>query len=143
MARPGRPERNRAARSFGQLRRFHHVINSDKVFGTHTDLVIGVDGVGSIVRKAVVGDDAAPVYAGYAAWRGLYPEVDLPNSAAETLRERFAFFNMHRSHILGYLVAGPDGSLEAGRRRYNWVWYRRLSDADGSLVRALTDASGR
>src|SRR5882757_10618356 len=35
MARPGRPERNRAARSFRQLRRFPHVINSDKVFGTH------------------------------------------------------------------------------------------------------------
>jgi uncharacterized membrane protein len=35
MARPGRPERNRAARSFRQLRRFHHLINSDKVFGTH------------------------------------------------------------------------------------------------------------
>ena len=28
-------ERNRAARSFRQLRR--HVINSDKVFGTHSD----------------------------------------------------------------------------------------------------------
>src|SRR3982075_1552041 len=35
MARPGRPERNRATRSFRQLRRFHHGINSDKVFGTH------------------------------------------------------------------------------------------------------------
>jgi hypothetical protein len=35
MARPGRPERNRVARSFRQLRRFDHVINSDKVFGTH------------------------------------------------------------------------------------------------------------
>src|SRR6476620_1586233 len=38
MARPGRPERNRAARSFRQLRRFHHVINSDMVFGTHSTL---------------------------------------------------------------------------------------------------------
>src|SRR5260370_662448 len=38
MARPGRRERNRAARSFHQLRRFHHVINSDKVFGTHSDI---------------------------------------------------------------------------------------------------------
>src|SRR6202163_4036215 len=37
MARPGWPERNKAARSFRQLRRFHHVINSDKVFGTHND----------------------------------------------------------------------------------------------------------
>src|ERR1700692_3766664 len=35
MARPGRSARNRAARSFRQLRRFHRVINSDKVFGTH------------------------------------------------------------------------------------------------------------
>src|SRR5258708_10073546 len=34
MASPRRPERNRAARSFRQLRRFHHVINSYKVFGT-------------------------------------------------------------------------------------------------------------
>src|ERR1700676_5299065 len=37
MARPGRPERNRAARSFRQLRRFLHVINSNKVFGTHRE----------------------------------------------------------------------------------------------------------
>src|ERR1700737_4915145 len=35
MARPGRPERNRTVRSFRQLRRFHHDINSNKVFGTH------------------------------------------------------------------------------------------------------------
>ena len=37
MARLGRPERNGAARSFGQLRRFHNGINSDNVFGTHSD----------------------------------------------------------------------------------------------------------
>src|SRR6202040_1847082 len=34
MTSPGRPQRNRATRSFRQLRRFHHV-NSDRVFGTH------------------------------------------------------------------------------------------------------------
>src|SRR5882672_6600750 len=38
MARPGRPERNRAARSFRQLRRFHDGINSNNVFGTHRDV---------------------------------------------------------------------------------------------------------
>ena len=37
MVRPRRPERNRT-RSFRQLRRFHHVINSDEVFGTHSTL---------------------------------------------------------------------------------------------------------
>src|SRR5258706_9300452 len=35
MARPGRPGRNTEARSFRQLRRFRHVINTDRVFGTH------------------------------------------------------------------------------------------------------------
>src|ERR1700686_2830690 len=35
MARSRRPKRNTKARSFRQLRRFHHVINPDSVFGTH------------------------------------------------------------------------------------------------------------
>ena len=38
MARPRRPARNKAALSSRQLRRFRHIINSDKVFGTHTGL---------------------------------------------------------------------------------------------------------
>src|SRR5258708_35695430 len=36
MASPKSPERNTEARSFRQLRRFLHLINADKVFGTHT-----------------------------------------------------------------------------------------------------------
>jgi transposase len=40
-ARPGRPERDRAAQSFRQLSRFHRVINSDEVFGTHSGLKSG------------------------------------------------------------------------------------------------------
>src|ERR1700733_261362 len=35
MARPRRPARNKAALSSRQLRRFRHIINSDKVFSTH------------------------------------------------------------------------------------------------------------
>src|SRR6266481_2601974 len=41
MARPGRPERNRTVRSFCQLRRFRHGINSDEVFGTHRHHLVG------------------------------------------------------------------------------------------------------
>jgi 2-polyprenyl-6-methoxyphenol hydroxylase-like FAD-dependent oxidoreductase len=106
------------------------------------DIVIGVDGIGSSVRRAVASHHAAPVYAGYAAWRGLFPEAELPSSAADTLLERFTFFDIQHSHALGYLVPGPDGSVAPGRRRYNWVWYRRLSEQDGALARALTDRSG-
>jgi hypothetical protein len=51
MARPGRPERNRTARSFRQLRRFHHVINSDKVFGTHTGWNVKLPRIGHLLQE--------------------------------------------------------------------------------------------
>jgi ribose transport system substrate-binding protein len=62
MARPGRPERNTAARSFRQLRRFHHVINSDRVFGTHrTAVVIGINGILPVVKQIETGAILASV----------------------------------------------------------------------------------
>jgi len=103
------------------------------------DLLIGADGVGSVVRGAVTSE--VPSYAGYAAWRGLYAEAALAKEAASLLFERFAFFHYERSQILGYLVAGADGSLEPGQRRYNWVWYRS-TPAGGALTSALTDKDG-
>jgi AcrR family transcriptional regulator len=55
---------NRAARSFRQLKRFHHAINSDNVFGTHRVLAVAADlfyrkgiravGVEEIVNEAGV-----------------------------------------------------------------------------------------
>lgn len=104
------------------------------------DLVIGADGVGSMVRSAVSGAQSQPSYVGYATWRGLVPEALVPAAAARQLFERFAFFEAPGSHMLGYLVPGADGSIDVGRRRYNWVWYRRFSDAE--LARVLTDTEG-
>ncbi|SHF67194.1 2-polyprenyl-6-methoxyphenol hydroxylase [Kaistia soli DSM 19436] len=109
--------------------------------GERADLVIGADGIGSRIRAAVAGDESRPRYVGYATWRGLVPEAAMPAAAAETLFERFAFYEMPGSHILGYLVPGADGSVEPGRRRYNWVWYRRYSETELSSV--LTDADGK
>ncbi len=105
------------------------------------DLVIGADGVGSVVRAAVVGGPDASRYAGYVAWRGLVPEQALPVVAAEPLLDRFAFYMMPRSHMLGYLVAGADGEVEPGERRYNWVWYRRIPAEE--LAGVLTDPHGK
>lgn len=104
------------------------------------DLVIGADGIGSRVRGAVVGPNSSPDYVGYATWRGLVPEADMPRAAAEQLFERFAFYQMPGSHILGYLVAGADGATSVGRRRYNWVWYRRYTPDE--LGEVLTDIDG-
>lgn len=102
------------------------------------DLLVGADGLGSIVRRAVAQSDQGPQYAGYVAWRGLLPEGQLPAEAAGLLLDRFAFYPMAQSHMLGFMVAGPHGEMAVGQRRYNWVWYRREDD----LARRLTDRNG-
>lgn len=58
------------------------------------------------------------------------------------LSERFAFCEMPGSQALGYLVPGADGSVRAGQRRYNWVWYRP-AEGQAGLAAALTDRDGR
>jgi 2-polyprenyl-6-methoxyphenol hydroxylase-like FAD-dependent oxidoreductase len=98
------------------------------------DLLIGADGQGSVVRRVVNGDvddngaqGATPDYAGYVAWRGLVAENSIPREAAGDLFDRLAFHFSRGTHVLGYLVPGSDGQTMEGERRYNWVWYRRLS----------------
>jgi 2-polyprenyl-6-methoxyphenol hydroxylase-like FAD-dependent oxidoreductase len=103
------------------------------------DLIIGADGLGSMVRKAVDPSSAESTYVGYVAWRGLVPEQEMP-AAASVLLEKFAMFAFERSHILGYLVAGENAETATGKRRYNWVWYRRVAASD--LSATLTDAGG-
>src|SRR5271163_3776391 len=66
------------------------------------DLIVGADGVGSVARLSVTGSRDEARYAGYVAWRGLPPESSLPARAADLLLDRFAFYHMPRSHVLGY-----------------------------------------
>jgi 2-polyprenyl-6-methoxyphenol hydroxylase-like FAD-dependent oxidoreductase len=79
------------------------------------DLVLGADGIGSVLRRIVTGEPSPNRYAGYVAWRGLVPEAALPQVAVEGLLDRFAFFMLPGSHILGYSVTGP-GGRDATRR---------------------------
>lgn len=104
------------------------------------DLVVGADGLRSVVRRAVAPEAHANRYVGYVTWRGLVPELSLPPTSARTLLERFAFFTAPGAHMLGYLVPGSAGETGRGDRRYNWVWYRPLAATDLS---ALTTAAGR
>lgn len=104
------------------------------------DLAIGADGIASVARVSVDGPAAANVYAGYVGWRGLLPDQAMPVFAAGELIERFAYFQIPRSHVIGFLVPGPNGETEPGRRRYNWVWYRPATGAARDEV--FTDAEG-
>jgi 2-polyprenyl-6-methoxyphenol hydroxylase-like FAD-dependent oxidoreductase len=106
------------------------------------DLVIGADGIASVVRPMVDGPSATNVYAGYVGWRGLLPELALPDFAAGDLLERFAYFRMPHSHVTGFLVPRPNGETETRSRRYNWVWYRPAVEPT-ARDDVLTDLEGR
>ncbi|WP_175911435.1 MULTISPECIES: FAD binding domain-containing protein [unclassified Burkholderia] len=91
----------------------------------HADLLVGADGGRSAVRAQLL-SDARPAYAGYVAWRGLVDEHTLPDTVLRVLRDRFTFQQGNAHLFLTYLVPGRDGAIEPGKRRVNWVWYRRL-----------------
>ena len=99
-------------------------------------LLVGADGVRSAVRQALLGE-VPPLYAGYAAWRGLLAEAEVPAD----LFARFSFCLPPGEQMLGYPVAGENNDLRPGQRRYNWVWYRP-ADELVKLPDLLTDASG-
>ncbi|MEM5343073.1 FAD binding domain-containing protein [Paraburkholderia azotifigens] len=88
------------------------------------DLLVGADGIRSSLRQRLL-PDVTPAYAGYVAWRGLVPELELPVHAAGMLRERFAFQHGAGHSALAYLIPGERDETRAGERRWNWVWYRR------------------
>lgn len=86
------------------------------------DLLIEADSLGSTIRQQLL-RDTVPQYAGYVAWRGAIDEsVPLPE-VAEFLAHNFTFYNGPGMQAICYLVPGPNGELEVGKRRFNWLWY--------------------
>lgn len=114
----------------------HAVVRLADGRGEKFDLVIGADGLNSVVRATVAPEHHDNTYVGYVTWRGLIPELSLPHDAADPLLDRFAFYNGPQSHMLGYLVPGPAGEVQRGARRYNWVWYRPMTAGQLSTLMA-------
>lgn len=104
------------------------------------DLLIGADGIRSTVRQQAL-QRAAPLYAGYCAWRSLLAEHDFPPDVHRALFEYMTFTLPPGEQFLGYPVAGPDNDLRSGHRRYNVIWYRP-ADEKTKLQWLLTDERG-
>lgn len=104
------------------------------------DLVVGADGIGSIVRSHLF-PGARPEYAGYVAWRGVIAESLAPPSVVQALQRGFTLYQGADFHILSYMIPGEQGEMEPGLRRLNWVWYWN-ADEQAELPGLLTDEDG-
>lgn len=104
------------------------------------DVVIGADGFRSSVRK-VVAPEIDPAYSGYVAWRGVSQEASLSAEFRASVFHHYAFLFMRSSLLIGYPMAGEDGSIEPGHRRYNYLWYYPAPGQE--LTDILTDADGK
>ncbi|HXX50773.1 MAG TPA: FAD-dependent monooxygenase [Xanthobacteraceae bacterium] len=104
------------------------------------DVLIGADGLRSTVRQQCL-PDIAPLYAGYVAWRALLPERAIPPDIHRELYMAMTFCLPPGEQCLGYPVAGPEGELREGQRRYNVVWYRPAEETS-ELRQLLTGKNG-
>ena len=103
------------------------------------DILVGADGSRSFVRQKLM-PDVKPHYAGYVAWRGVVPESSASELLTKTFVDHFTFQQMERSHILCYLIPGPESETEPGKRRINWVWYWNVPEAE--LPKLMTGVDG-
>ncbi|HEY5663160.1 MAG TPA: NAD(P)-binding protein [Ilumatobacter sp.] len=110
--------------------------------GSHVepDVVVCADGVGSAARRSF-DPGASPDYAGYVAWRGVVPEVELSAATRSRLNDAITYYVYANSHILVYPIPARDGSVAEGDRLMNIVWYRNYRDGD-DLADLMTDRSG-
>jgi len=104
------------------------------------DVLVGADGFRSAVRAQLL-PDVQPEFSGYVVWRALALESELDRDLRDEVFDHFGMFMPTGTQIVGYPIAGEGNDLRPGHRRYNFVWYAPVSNAE--LTDMLTDASGK
>ena len=103
------------------------------VANVHGDLLIGADGIHSVVRAHHYPDEREPVFSGRLLWRGV-TEAD-PFLTGRSM--------IMAGHANQKFVAYPIGPGSSGRMRINWIAERCVSDPSnrGRSSGAETDAT--
>lgn len=115
-----------------------HFAGGDK---KRADLLVAADGTGSTCRAQLL-PAAQPQYAGYVAWRGTVNEADAEAGLKDMFLNRFIFHQGKATQILCYTIPGPEGEVEEGRRRLNWVWYWNTPEGE-PLRKVMTGLGAR
>ncbi|USU19150.1 FAD binding domain-containing protein [Paraburkholderia fungorum] len=113
----------------------------DDMAPVHADLLIAADGTASRLRAMLFPGSVAS-YAGYLAWRGVVEENAFGHADIAELTENMTLFQAPGELFMTFLIPALDGSLEPGRRRFNWLWYRNETDAS-AIEAFLTGRDGR
>lgn len=117
--------------------------NKDEVRDELADFVVVAEGASSEIRAQLSPSSPRRTYAGYVAFRGTVPEADISHEAAEVFVEKFPFFHAKGIQILAYVIPGPSGTIEPGKRLVNWVWYWNVDDSSDEYRAIFTDKNGR
>ena len=120
--------------------------NRDGEGQMEADFVVGADGPNSTVRDMLQAG-IKRTYVGYVALRGTVPEDRVTPKTRETFSERFTFFHTRGIQILTYLIPGENGTLEPGKRFFNFVYYTNfpsesLDKPSEELAALMTDVDG-
>lgn len=86
------------------------------------DVVVGADGLRSVIRRQLLGDDREPVYSGYTSWRGVTDTLcgATPRQLSETWGkgERFGIAPVGRDRVYWFAVVNaPPGGRDASDAR--------------------------
>lgn len=106
---------------------------------SHADLIVGADGIRSVVRASIWPDAPVPRYAGYTAWRMVTPPVPVDGgSESWGAGERFGYAPLPDGRVYCFAVAnapeGDPGDGLAGLRGRFGGWH--------SPIPALLEAAG-
>ena len=105
------------------------------------DILIGADGANSTVRSIIL-PSVKTQYVGYVAWRGTVLESEVSQAVIEICVEKVCFFFSEHLQMIVYTIPGENGSIEAGKRLINWVWYMNYTHDSIAYNELMTDCDG-